>query len=73
VRADGEPDTRLRYDALMTNKWAKYGFAVIAVILAVTVLATWYFGSQVPKTLGGPPFCAGLEGQVPDCPATPAP
>jgi hypothetical protein len=57
----------------MTVKWAKYGFVVIAAILAVTVLATWFFGSQEPTTLGGPPFCLGLEGRVPECTATPAP
>ena len=55
----------------MTEERAKYGFVVLGVVLAVTVLLTWYFGSQVPKTLGGPPFCAGLEGQVPDCAGDP--
>ena len=59
--------------AMGALRWAKYGFVVITAILAVTILATWFVGSQVPTTLGGPPFCVGLEGRVPDCPATPAP
>jgi hypothetical protein len=55
----------------VTLNWAKYGFVVIAAILAVTVLATWFFGSQVPKTLGGPEWCVQMEAPTPDCVTTP--
>ena len=60
----------------MTVKWAKFGLLMVGATLAVIILVTWLYGLQVkqsPVTLSGPPFCVGLEGQVPDCPATPAP
>jgi hypothetical protein len=29
--------------------------------------------NPLPKTLGSPPYCVGLEGRVPECAAMPAP
>ena len=52
----------------MALKWViTTGFAIAVLAALLWVLF------PTPKTLGGPPFCQGLEGQVPNCPATPAP
>lgn len=38
---------------------------LLAVVLALALVAC-----DDGRTLGGPSFCVGLEGQVPECPAT---
>ena len=55
---------------VLTTERAAYTFLVVATLAVVVIFLVLANESiATPKTLGGPPFCAGLEGQVPDRPA----